>query len=217
MSDILNALERIQQKLSVPKSLFNNFGGYSYRTAEGIMEAVKPLCAEVNATITLDDDIVAIGGRVYVKSTATLTSTKSGESFSTHAFAREEETKKGMDVAQITGAASSYARKYALNALLAIDDNKDPDVTNRHEEKEDYRTLNDSEITATIEWAANQHPHALQNVLKRWGRKLEDVKLSEKLKLASDVKAEARKIVEDKAVDLAKIFKETKNNQQKEA
>lgn len=116
----------IQQKLNAPKNLKNSFGGYSYRSCEGILEAVKPLLAETSCTLTINDDIIEVGGRFYVKATAILKNANS-ESVSAQAFAREEESKKGMDASQITGSTSSYARKYALNGLFAIDDNKDED------------------------------------------------------------------------------------------
>jgi hypothetical protein len=120
----------VQSKLNAPKNQHNKFGGYNYRSAEDILEAVKPLLKEVNACITITDDIVSVGNRIYVKATATFID--GDQSVSINAFAREEETKKGMDASQITGSASSYARKYALNGLLLIDDNKDADATNTH-------------------------------------------------------------------------------------
>ena len=119
-------LQKIQRKLNVPKSLRNNFGGFNYRNAEQILEAVKPLLEEQGCVITLADDVVLVGDRYYVKATATITN-KNGQSVSTSALAREAHDKKGMDDAQITGAASSYARKYALGGLLLIDDGQDPD------------------------------------------------------------------------------------------
>ena len=126
----MKELIMIQQGLKAPKNQRNTFGNYNYRSAEDILEAVKPLLSEQGCTLTISDEMVEIGGRVYVRATATLTSEK--ESVQTTAFAREEETKKGMDAAQITGSASSYARKYALNGLFCIDDTKDPDSTNQH-------------------------------------------------------------------------------------
>ena len=123
----MKELQEIQRRLQAPKNQRNNFGGYNYRSCEDILEAVKPLLAELHCTLTLTDDIVSIGDRIYVKATAQLRS-DTGSSCATTAFAREEETKKGMDAAQITGSASSYARKYALNGLFCIDDNKDPDT-----------------------------------------------------------------------------------------
>lgn len=118
-------LSEIQQTLNAPKNQFNKFGNYAYRSCEDILGAVKPLLG--TATLTIKDDIVQIGGRVYIKATVTFKDEDVVEEVS--AFAREPENKKGMDESQITGAASSYARKYALNGLFLIDDTKDADAT----------------------------------------------------------------------------------------
>lgn len=120
----------IQQALKAPKDQTNNFGHYNYRSCEGILEAVKPLLKEQKLVILLSDNMKEIGGRVYVESSATLVDTEMSETITVTAYAREEEVKKGMDASQVTGATSSYARKYALNGLFAIDDNKDSDATN---------------------------------------------------------------------------------------
>lgn len=125
----MKELIAIQSELKAPKSQFNKFGGYKYRKAEDILEAVKPLLAKQKCTLIITDDVVLIGNRIYVKATATIKNEK-GECETTNGWAREEETKKGMDGSQITGASSSYARKYALNGLFAIDDNADSDTTN---------------------------------------------------------------------------------------
>lgn len=125
----MKELIAIQSELKAPKSQFNKFGGYKYRKAEDILEAVKPLLNKNKCTLTITDDIVMVGNRIYVKATATIKNEK-GECETTTGWAREEETKKGMDGSQITGASSSYARKYALNGLFAIDDNADSDTTN---------------------------------------------------------------------------------------
>lgn len=125
----MKELISIQSELKAPKSQFNKFGGYKYRKAEDILEAVKPLLNKQKCTLTITDDIVMVGNRIYVKATATIKNEK-GECETTTGWAREEETKKGMDGSQITGASSSYARKYALNGLFAIDDNADSDTTN---------------------------------------------------------------------------------------
>lgn len=114
----------IQQQLKAPKNQRNNFGNYNYRSCEDILEAVKPLLGD--STLIISDEVVNIGERYYVKATATLT-TKSG-TYTATAFARESEDRKGMDSSQITGSASSYARKYALNGLFLIDDTKDADT-----------------------------------------------------------------------------------------
>jgi hypothetical protein len=132
--NIQQKLQLIQTELKAPKGQTNKFGGYRYRSCEDILTALKPLLAQYTCTLAISDDIVEVGGRVYVKATATLASTSSGDDYTinVNGFAREAETKKGMDDAQITGSASSYARKYALNGLFAIDDTKDPDATNDH-------------------------------------------------------------------------------------
>lgn len=125
---MISALSYIQKKLKAPKNQKNNFGNYTYRSAEDILEAVKPfLDGENEVSLTISDEVLLVGDRYYVKATATL-SDKTGESVSATAYAREPLTKKGMDEAQITGSASSYARKYALNGLFAIDDTKDSDT-----------------------------------------------------------------------------------------
>ena len=127
-------LIKIQQELKAPKGQYNSFGKYKYRSCEDILEAVKPILANNNVTLTLSDEIIAVGDRIYVKATATVFGEK-GE-ISTTAFAREEETKKGMDASQITGTASSYARKYALNGLFLIDDTKDADTDEHRKQTE---------------------------------------------------------------------------------
>jgi hypothetical protein len=127
---LVEKVSRIQGALKAPKGQTNNFGKYKYRSAEDILEAVKPLTMEHGLILTLSDEIVEVSGRIYVKATARLTD---GEAeLKTTAFAREEESKKGMDGSQVTGASSSYARKYALNGLFCIDDTKDSDSTNTH-------------------------------------------------------------------------------------
>ena len=119
-------LIEIQSEMKVPKNLYNKFGGFNYRNGESILEAAKPICKKHGVTLYLSDEIELIGDRFYVKATATLTD--GNEFVSTHAYAREVESKKGMDGSQVTGVASSYARKYALNGLFCIDDAKDADT-----------------------------------------------------------------------------------------
>ena len=129
-SSIFVTLQSIQQSLVAPKGQYNSFGKYSYRSAEDILEALKPILQEHDAVLILQDGIVQIGDRYYVEATATLYAV--GETIGTTAYAREDDSKKGMDGSQVTGAASSYARKYALNGLFMIDDNKDPDTDEYH-------------------------------------------------------------------------------------
>lgn len=130
----------IQNELKAPKSQWNNFGKYNYRNAEDILEAAKPLLKKEGVILTLTDEIVLIGSRYYVKSTATVK--YADESIVVSAYAREEENKKGMDGSQVTGASSSYARKYALNGLFLIDDTKDSDFTNDNQVKNNTIQLN---------------------------------------------------------------------------
>jgi len=122
----MKKLTEVQRNLKASKSKFNNFGKYRYRSCEDILEAVKPLLEGM--TLVISDDVVLIGDRYYIKSTAVIKDVETGETESSTAFAREPEMKKGMDESQITGCASSYARKYALNGLLCIDDTKDADT-----------------------------------------------------------------------------------------
>ena len=133
--EIMNVYEKlmtVQTKLRAPKGQYNSFGKYSYRSCEDILEALKPLLAEVGAIVNVSDEIKLIGNRFYVEATAMFLDCETGDSVVAKASAREDETKKGMDLAQVTGSVSSYARKYALNGLFAIDDNKDSDATNTH-------------------------------------------------------------------------------------
>jgi hypothetical protein len=125
---IYEKLNKIQSELKAPKNQRNNFGNYNYRSCEDILEALKPLLSEVKAVLIIKDKIELIGNRYYVKATATLQDCESKENIKATARARETENKKGMDESQITGASSSYARKYALNGLFLIDDTKDADT-----------------------------------------------------------------------------------------
>lgn len=125
---MLEKILKIQQELKAPKNQKNSFGNYNYRSCEDILEAVKPILKENECILTIQDELVQIGERYYIKATATLTDIKSGEHYDNSAYARESADKKGMDESQITGATSSYARKYALNGLFLIDDTKDADT-----------------------------------------------------------------------------------------
>ncbi len=128
---MIKNLVNIQNELKVPKSNFNSFGKYRYRSAEDILTAVKPILAKYECQLTITDDIVFIGSRFYIKATVTITDAD-GNAETVSAFAREDENKKGMDGSQITGTASSYARKYALNGMFLIDDTKDADTDEFH-------------------------------------------------------------------------------------
>ena len=128
--NVYEKLIAIQSELKAPKSQYNNFGKYAYRNCEDILEALKPLLKEHKSTIYISDEIVTVLERFYVKATVTFIDAETGEKIINTAYAREEEDKKGMDGSQVTGSSSSYARKYALNGMFAIDDTKDSDFTN---------------------------------------------------------------------------------------
>lgn len=131
---INDKLSAIQTKIKAPKNLYNSFGKYNYRNAESILEAVKPYLESLNLYLVINDSIQMIGDRYYVKATATLTDCETGESIEVSAYAREVEEKKGLDGSQVTGATSSYARKYALNGLFLLDDTKDADTDEYHKQ-----------------------------------------------------------------------------------
>ena len=133
---IIEKLLAVQAELKAPKGQYNSFGKYKYRSCEDILEAVKPILKEHGASITISDELVQIGNRIYVKATARFWDIDDGGYVNNTSFAREPDTKKGMDESQITGTASSYARKYALNGLLLIDDTKDADTDENRNERE---------------------------------------------------------------------------------
>lgn len=160
----MKELIAIQSELKAPKSQFNKFGGYKYRKAEDILEAVKPLLNKQKCTLTITDDIVMVGNRIYVKATATIKNEK-GEFETTTGWAREEETKKGMDGSQITGASSSYARKYALNGLFAIDDNADSDTTNDEQHQAAQQQTQTQQPAAQQQASSQYHPNDLNEGL----------------------------------------------------
>ena len=129
---VYTKLLNVQSELKAPKSQYNSFGKYKYRSCEDILEALKPILSKNKATIIISDDILFVEGRHYIKATVKFIDTENGETVENSALAREDEIKKGMDSSQITGSVSSYARKYALNGMFAIDDTKDADATNTH-------------------------------------------------------------------------------------
>jgi hypothetical protein len=154
----------IQEKLNAPKSLRNNFWNYNYRSAETILEAVKPLLKETETILLLSDEIVREENRFYIKATARLIN-KEWVEISVTWFAREEETKKGMDWSQITGASSSYARKYALNWLFAIDDEKDSDATNTHDKQ--AQESKPKEDTENLPWIWDENIENLKELISQ--------------------------------------------------
>lgn len=161
----MKELITIQSTLKAPKSQFNAFGNYKYRKVEDILEAVKPIMSNLGCTLVMTDDIEMVGNRIYVKATATLKNSK-GEIEITTGYAREEETKKGMDGSQITGAASSYARKYALNGLFAIDDNADSDTINtgNQQSQQKVKSSNHAPVASDPQYHPNDINEAIQIV-----------------------------------------------------
>lgn len=159
----------VQSQLKAPKNQWNDFGSYYYRNCEDILEAVKPLLKAEGLFLFINDDIVVLGDRYYVKATATLTDGERSQS--SQAFAREEASKKGMDGSQVTGTASSYARKYALNGLLAIDDSKDADTLNNG--KNTGTTKNDDKGKAKAIEEAKKAPDlaALSAIYKKYEKR----------------------------------------------
>lgn len=148
---LVEKLSIIQKELKAPKGQRNTFGNYNYRSAEDILEAVKPLLFEAKTALTISDDLIFIGDRYYIKATVTLRDAESTEVIENVAFAREEETKKGMDGSQITGTASSYARKYAMNGLFAIDDTKDADTDeHKKQQEEKVKMITKAQVTQIV-------------------------------------------------------------------
>ena len=168
----------IQQNLKAPKGQMNKFGGYKYRSCEDIFEAVKPLLKEQELTLQTTDELVQIGERYYIKATALLTD--GTETIENTAYAREEETKKGMDGSQITGASSSYARKYALNGLFLIDDVKDSDSTNTS--SKDDRPEQDLELVAKFQKLLTQTNTEREKLYKYYKVKNDTYMTNEQLK-----------------------------------
>lgn len=194
----LEKVAAVQAELKAPKSQRNDFGKYNYRSCEDIFEAVKPLLAKYGLVLICSDDLVEIGGRNYVKATAELICVSDGlpARISNTAYAREEETKKGMDGSQITGASSSYARKYALNGLFLIDDTRDSDVTNTHgkeepvkEEKKAENKLSGKKASAKqIELLGKLVPEADREKMLKWAGvdKIEDMPIEAASKIISE-------------------------------
>lgn len=182
--NINEKLHHIQQELNAPKNQFNKFGGYAYRSCEDIYNAVKPLLNKYHCALTLSDELVQVGDRYYIRATACLNDTEDVGYVYNTAYAREEENKKGMDGSQITGASSSYARKYALNGLFLIDDVRDSDVTNTHgKDKETTKGKYQNPememgqfMSFSDDWLF-RHPDMKDRIFKRYNLKdIEDIK-----------------------------------------
>lgn len=146
--NVIEKLAAVQRELKAPKGQFNSFGKYKYRSCEDILEALKPVLGKHGCAVTLSDEVVQVGERFYIRATASIMDCESGERAFNTAFAREDADKKGMDGSQITGTASSYARKYALNGLFLIDDTKDADTDAYHEQTTGEKPKEDPKIAA---------------------------------------------------------------------
>lgn len=207
--NIYEKLMNIQEKLNVPKNQLNKFGGYNFRSCEDILEAVKPLLKENKLALQISDEIVPLGDRYYVKATATLIDTEDKDDnarIENVGYAREEENKKGMDASQVTGATSSYARKYALNGLFCIDDTKDADTDeyqsqqrNIQNNKTNNQQTKQNNQVKTITLAqqkrlfalANGNNDVVKNVISRYGyTKTEQIKMSDYDKICTEIESE---------------------------
>ena len=167
---VYKKLIEVQTKLKAPKSQYNSFGKYSYRNCEDILEALKPILKEVGATIIISDEVVPVNERYYVKATVKFIDTETGEVVEASANAREEDGKKGMDSSQLTGSTSSYARKYALNGLFAIDDTKDSDFTNTHDkEKKTLEVISEAQAKRMYMLAKGKDPDIIKQILSNAG------------------------------------------------
>lgn len=184
--NIYQKLLAIQNELKAPKSQFNKFGGYSYRSCEDILEAVKPLLVKNNATIILQDKIELIGDRYYIKATARFIDAESGETIETEALARESENIKGMQASQITGATSSYARKYVLGSLLLLDDCKDADAI--HGKEDNNKSQSHSQIDNTSRKLSDKQLARLYAIASKAGADKDLVKQQVMKKFNKEVK-----------------------------
>lgn len=175
--NVIEKLAAVQRELKAPKGQFNSFGKYKYRSCEDILEALKPVLGKHGCAVTLSDEVVQVGERFYIRATASIMDCESGERAFNTAFAREDADKKGMDGSQITGTASSYARKYALNGLFLIDDTKDADTDAYHEQTTGERPKEDPKIAAA-KAKANEVKRMLVKIMgdktaaaQRWNEK----------------------------------------------
>ncbi len=190
---IYAALQAVQRDLKAPKGQYNSFGKYKYRSCEDIVEAVKPLLNDNGLILTMSDDVICVTDRVYIKATCKVIDVATGDSIESSAMAREALQKKGMDESQVTGTASSYARKYALNGLFAIDDNKDADTNEYRQTAQDgagqTKSAKPSNYTSGANKAAQngdlmaKAKHSLKTEVERIGCTWDEVKAIAGVKL----------------------------------
>lgn len=192
-------LINIQVNLKAPKSQYNSFGKYKYRSCEDILEAVKPLLKENKLTLTISDSVEMVGNRFYIKATATITDIETGEVIETSAYAREDETKKGMDLSQVTGSTSSYARKYALNGLLCIDDTKDSDSTNTQSKNDkpattDNEKISESQVKRLFALAGKDKVQVVKEIMQKHKySNSKDIKKSDYETICTEIESEIKK------------------------
>lgn len=190
---IYEKLLNIQVELKAPKSQINDFGNYNYRSCEDILEAVKPFLKKEKCVLVINDEVQKIENRYYLKAVVTLIDVENGESIQASAFAREEETKKKMDGSQITGASSSYARKYALNGLFAIDDTKDSDATNQYDNKANnvsQQSLNKQQIGEILKVKGIGFDKVTEVIKVKFKKqKFDELTANEQQKLLEEVRA----------------------------
>lgn len=197
--NIYEKLSNIQNELKAPKGQFNKFGGYKYRSCEDILEAVKPLCKKYKTVLVLSDTLANIGERYYIQATARLTDIEANKEsedtcISNTAYAREEENKKGMDGSQITGTASSYARKYALNGLFNIDDTKDADTDEftKQQQIDDEKVIDKTKVDALNKSIENAgiKDEVVELILSQYGyTSTNEIKIKDYMQIISDFKS----------------------------
>ena len=191
--NIYEKLSNIQNELKCNKNQYNSFGKYKYRSCEDILEAVKPICAKHKATLVVSDELKYIGERYYIEATAELIDIEDGSRVQNTAYAREEETKKGMDGSQITGTASSYARKYALNGLFCIDDTKDAD-TDEYKQQIDNDKVIDSKLLSRLNEAiknSNIDDKVVELIIGQYGyTSTSEIKMKDYMHIVNDFKKE---------------------------
>ena len=198
MKEAILRLIEVQKELKAPKGNYNKFGNYKYRSAEDILKAVKPLLAEHNLLMTISDSVDCIGDRVYIVATATVIDAETGRTITTNtAYARESESKKGMDVSQISGTASSYARKYCLNGIFLIDDTKDADTDEYHEQTHKEKAPSLSSLKAMFDTTLTNKEK--EDTLKHYEvENLKDLTEEQKIELSTALTKKAQKKAADK-------------------
>lgn len=188
---VYEKLLNIQSELKAPKGQYNSFGKYKYRSCEDILEAVKPLCKKYKATLILSDELECKGERYYIKASARLIDIEDSTSIYNTAYAREEQEKKGMDGSQITGTASSYARKYALNGLFNIDDTKDADTDEYKQQEEGNEVINEKLLSLLNEAIQNAHieDKVVELILSGYGySSTSEIKMKDYISICNDFK-----------------------------